>query len=496
MRKVFPNENPPYDDDRRISNARFDYKPGVICYCYNPQDVVDALNFARDYAGVRVRAGGHHHEGMCSGNNVAMIDVSNLNRIDVDLATQTVRVGPGAKLVDVYNTVLKEGYLFPGGACGDVHAGGLVQGGGWGLYTRGLGLTCDAVEEFTIVLPMVTNGKVVDFYLQRVRGNAEISDNDLYWAVCGGGGGNFGVPIDFTFRIVPYRYSPGPSPKHVTQFTANWKDRSLVPEVIDGWMKKFPSSSDERLTSFCRVIARGTENLRDQPSLVLGNFVGEKAELEQILDEMLPRRSDADVHCEEIAVWPPAPSPARALFTHPQYQPGAPGGLTDTCASGAYFRHKVSSAFPRLSADPRVPPLGPEAMNVIVKHISDVPPRSNARRYLSLHSLGGVAANREREQWNCFAYRDKPFILQYQAWWEDQSADTENLDWVKNFRDEMRPFVDGSFINFPDRELVDTKDQKTLMHPYYGKHFTRLMAIKNRYDPTGFFDFPMGIPRS
>jgi FAD/FMN-containing dehydrogenase len=483
MTKVFPTA---FDKDCRISNARFEYVPSVICYCYNEADVIEALRFAKGKP-VRVRAGGHHHEGMCSGPDVVMIDVSNIKTLDFDRNTKTIRLGPGVKLGDVYKVVLKEGFLFPGGACDDVHVGGVVQGGGWGLFTRALGLTCDWVRKFRIVTRTVKNNQE-DFEGTWVEGAAADPNRDLYWAVCGGGGGNFGIPVEFVFGLVPFQHSNGPGPSHVTQFTANYADRSLVRDVIDGWMRNFPRY-DDRLTTFCRVIAPGTEDLGDKPSLILGNFIGDQGELSGILDTLLPRRKAAAVAYTQVAVWPPTPTPAASICTHPQYQAGPPGGLTSTCATGAYFRHKVSSTYPR------APQLGADALQVIHRYINEAPAMANARRYLSLHSLGGVVGDSARNQRNCFAYRDRPFLIQYQAWWESKDDDCTHLDWLKGFRDDMRPYVDGSFINFPDVDLVDTKDQKMLMKPYYGKNFDKLVAIKNRYDPNGIFDFPMGIPR-
>lgn len=491
MKIVRPGDKD-YDDDRRISNARFNYKPSLICYCEEEDDVIEALRMAKggEYA-VRVRAGGHQHEGMCSGDGVLMVDVSNLNKIDVDFDRLTVRVGPGAKLKQIYTAVLSEGLLFPGGACGDVHVGGLVQGGGWGLFSRGLGLTCDWLDRFTMVTWYLNEKREEDFHAVDVMGAASDPNKDLYWAVCGGGGGNFGVATEFVFKVVPYIYSPGNRPKSVTQFSATWSDRNCAASVLDEWMTRFPNDDEFRLTTFCRLIAPGTEST-DKPTLILGNFVGEQDELELNLRRLLPRNfSSAEIEYSQVAVSPPPPSPATAIFSHPKYQPGAPGAtqdLSDTC-SGAYFRHKVSSAYPR--AD-----FGSAATEMILKHINGVTPLSGARRYISFHSLGGVVkGDGSREIWSCFAYRDKPFLMQYQAWWDDKNLDGKCLDWLCRFRDDMRPYTEGAFINFPDRDLVDNAtDRKSLMRPYYGKNFDELIRIKNRYDPNNVFDFPMGIP--
>src|SRR5215471_4139262 len=151
MRIVEPGD-PAYDASRRISNARFDYRPRYICYCERADDVPAALSMARkESLPVRIRSGGHQHEGMCSANGVLLIDLSEINTISVAEDQAVARIGTGAKLADVYRTLLADNLILPGGGCGDVRVGGLVQGGGWGLYSRALGLTCDRLIGFVMV---------------------------------------------------------------------------------------------------------------------------------------------------------------------------------------------------------------------------------------------------------------------------------------------------------------------------------------------------------
>jgi FAD/FMN-containing dehydrogenase len=507
MIKCIPKaNNVRYNVARQISNSRFNYKPSQICFCYDEDDVVEALHRATP-SKIRVRAGGHHHEGMCSGEDVLMLDVSRINHVVVDEGARTVRVGPGATLGAVYDAVLSKGFLFPGGACRDVHVGGLVQGGGWGLFARGLGLTCDWLDAFRMVTWFDNNGHN-DYRVTTVR--RSVNDRELFWSVCGGGGGNFGVATDFVFKIFPFKYEPG-NVKHVTQFSATWQKRSVMGDVLNGWLDNFLSFDDIRLTTFCRLIAPGTEvSDKDKPSLVLGNFIGGKDELIGILGKLLPRRDEVSIEYQTLAVWPPAgDAPNADIFAPALYQAGAPASaadeatepapdlpapakLGDTCGGGL-FRHKVSSAYPRASSVADFPSA---ARDAILRHVNATS-LQGARRYISLHSLGGVVAS-NRDRWSCFAYREKPFLIQYQAWWHNPTLDNTCLSWIANFRDDIysRGFTEGSFINFPDRDLVKTTNQKTLMQPYYGKHFDRLMRNKNRYDPKGVFDFPMGIPRN
>ncbi len=513
MLKCIPRANTvPYNVARQIANSRFDYKPSQVCFAYDEKDVIAALRDATP-GKVRVRAGGHHHEGMCSGTDVLMLDVSNINHVVVDRNARTVRVGPGARLAAIYSAVLANGFLFPGGACGDVHVGGLVQGGGWGLFARALGLTCDSLIAFKMVTWFDNAGKD-DYRETTVKRNVNDPNLELFWAVSGGGGGNFGVATEFLFSIQDFQFAG-----HVTQFTAQWEDRSVMDDVLKGWLQNFLSFDDNRLTTFCRLIAPGTEvSDGDKPSLVLGNFLGDADELWSILGKLLPRRDKVCVCYNYVAVWPPAEgvAPNADIFMPALYQAGAPASaasaaaeapeptpglpapakLGDTC-SGGLFRHKVSSAYPIDNHGFNFPEA---ARATILRHIN-VEPLEGARRYISLHSLGGAVDG--IPDWSCFAYRNKPFLIQYQAWWHDPGLDAQCLPWIAAFRDDMHgddlkpKYTEGSFINFPDDEIVKTKVQKDLMRPYYGDtNLTKLMRLKNHYDPRGVFDFPMGIPRT
>src|SRR3954471_7162092 len=71
-----------YNKARTISNARLDLYPCIIAYCSNENEIAFCVNYCRKIKWpLRVRSGGHQHEGMCSGNDVFIIDLSKINRI-------------------------------------------------------------------------------------------------------------------------------------------------------------------------------------------------------------------------------------------------------------------------------------------------------------------------------------------------------------------------------------------------------------------------------
>lgn len=468
---VYP-DTPGYDNYREISNARFDLRPSAIYYCETIEHVQRALSDATTPTPkipVRVRSGGHHHEGMSSGDKVYMIDLSKFENIDIAPDGQTAWIGVGAKLANVYGTLFGYKRLIPGGGCGDVRVGGLVQGGGWGPYSRALGMTCDHVLGFRMVSS--------DGTLHEVTGTKP-RYNELFRAVCGAGGGNFGVVTELQFRLAPWE-------DQIWQFTLGWVDPKLAEPVIVDWMQ-FPDDHDQYLTSFARVNAPGSG---DPPVIVAGFYLGKQAAMEAALRRLLKAKYDA----AQVSY-----SPVNAIgkLIHPEYQPGP--DLKNTCA-GDPFPHKVSSCFPKDG-------FGADAVAAITKYVLGSDSEANARRYLSFHSMGGKI--RQKNDFSCFAYRDKPFMLQYQAWWKKPTDPKDNIAdrcllWLAKFRDDMKKanYTEGSFINFPDKDLVDANDplyRRKLLEIYYrgAANLQRLISVKAEYDKHNYLDFPMGIPTS
>jgi hypothetical protein len=492
MRIVRPGD-PTYDASRRISNARFNYFPKYIYYCEGWQDVRIALAKAKEEKlGVRIRSGGHQHEGMCSANDILMVDLSQINQILFSADRNAARIGAGAKLGDIYKQMWANRRLLPGGGCGDVRIGGLVQGGGWGPYSRALGLTCDTLAGFSMV---TAGGEFIE-----VTDSKADPHRDLLWAVRGGGGGNFGVITHFNFRLASIS-AP------VWQFTLSWGHPNMIEPVVEEWRQNFPNDGDLRLTSFCRLSSPAGTNppFVDPPVIVAGFFLDDQVPLKALLERLLPT-----TYSKAKASFSPVNSPGveeRAMvLQHAEYQPGPPrpasnallgAGIdppSETC-DGGWYPHKVSSCFPRSG-------FSREAIDTIVKYLVSSSPEPEARRYLSLHGMGGAINNDPaRSQESCFAFREKPFMLQYQAWWadrENQPLGQRCLAWVRDFRERMKPHTEGSFINFPDKDLVPNpgtpEGRKALLRYYYAGNLEGLIEKKCKYDQGEFFNFEMGIP--
>lgn len=517
-----------YHYARVISNTRFGDQPNYIAYCKNASHVQYCINFARDYKQeFRVRSGGHQHEGMCSGNGVIIIDLSEMNTIRYEDDNEAW-IFVGKQLQAVYSELEDRKQIIPGGGCQSVNVGGITHGGGWGLSIRKLGMTCDNIVAAEIVL---------------ANGDIEIVSKDhlpnLFWSLKGGGGGNFGVVTRFRFKLSQLA-------DKMTSFTLTWEKPDEVREVVKRWMYIHTltgiSELDPALSSFCSMVV-ADPGKKKQKGVVHtrmgGQFYGPKVELVKLLrkhfKELIPKESDFavlnEVSYDKEEIIPkerkavealkkyvlssltkhqsvvseyvnPMGSPLKAMEAsencHEQHTIVLPNAPPSTCDRP--HPHKVSSSFPKKYT----PEANEQMVEAIYSYLLNSCYSKSANKYMSFHCLGGAVRNNPKDR--VFAFSEKPYMLQIQSWWEDVSnaftnrdRNEEYLKWVADFRKHLSPLTEGSFINFVDKDLVEnplTPERKLeLLEIYYGKeNLQKLRTFKSTYDQKNLFDFEMSIP--
>jgi FAD/FMN-containing dehydrogenase len=191
---VLPSD-PNYAAAKAVFNSRYGGSaPAAVVIPESEDDVRRVMEFAMtDGVTVAPRSGGHSYIGASATEDTLVIDLRRVAGPIVYDGDTTVATVPAATVLDpLQRTLAGHGRLIPSGSCPTVGVAGLTLGGGLGADARSAGLTCDAVLSASVVLP---GGELV---------TANPGDHaDLFWALRGGGGGNFGVTTSFSFRTYP-----------------------------------------------------------------------------------------------------------------------------------------------------------------------------------------------------------------------------------------------------------------------------------------------------
>jgi FAD/FMN-containing dehydrogenase len=165
--------------------------PGLVIQPRNPDEVAEALNFARDQkVPLAVRSGGHGISGRSTNDGGIVIDLAGMREITVlSEVDRLVRIEAGARWKDVAAALAPHGWALSSGDYGGVGVGGLATAGGIGWLAREHGLTIDHLRAADLVL---ADGSKVHV--------SETEHPDLFWAVRGAGA-NFGIVTAFEFQV-------------------------------------------------------------------------------------------------------------------------------------------------------------------------------------------------------------------------------------------------------------------------------------------------------
>jgi FAD/FMN-containing dehydrogenase len=192
--RLFLQGDDGYDAAKLVWNGMFDHKrPSMVAQCVSSDDVIDAVNFARERdLLVSVKCGGHSMPGKSTSDGGMMIDLSQMHSVDVDPDNMTMRADGGSLLGHLDDSASAHNTMTTTGIVSHTGAGGFTLGGGVGRTDRKMGLAIDNLLAATVV---TANGDVV--------GASEDENADLFWGLRGGGG-NFGIATEFVYRLHPF----------------------------------------------------------------------------------------------------------------------------------------------------------------------------------------------------------------------------------------------------------------------------------------------------
>jgi FAD/FMN-containing dehydrogenase len=432
--------SPRYEEVRRPQIPRFhDVRPQAVVLCRTPEDVVEAIAFARRSGiEVAVRSGGHDFAGRSSGPGM-VLDLTPMHSLEV--SEGLAMVGPGFRLGDLYAALARYEVTIPGGCGATVGIGGQALGGGLGLLGRSGGLTSDQLVGAEVVL---ADGRVVECDEQR--------HEDLFWALRGAGAYGLGVVTRLTLRTVP---EPA-----ATSFHLKWPyERTSV--LIAAWQQWSPTGPDELAASL--LVTVGGEAGAEPLVHLFGSMIGSETETAALLDEFV-----------SVA----GAEPASAERSHMRY-----GSLKSYLAERGPGDQEDEDGRPYTKSEFFREPLPAGAVEALVDLFVRGRRPGEARK-LDFMPWGG-AYNRVPANATAFPHRDELFLLEHSVVVPvgfDAAATEAARAWLSDSWELVHPSGSGGvYANFPDTDLPDEH------RAYWGANLERVRRVKERCDTEGVF---------
>jgi len=425
-----------YDAARRVWNGEINRFPALVARCTGVADVVEAVNFAREQdLLVAVRGGAHNAAGNATCDGGIVIDLAEMNGVAVDPIARTVRAGGGAKWIDVDRETQVFGLAAPGGVVSDTGIAGFTLGGGYGHLRRRYGLACDNLRSATVV---TADGAV--------RIASRDRNEDLFWALRGGGG-NFGVVTSFEYDLHPV------GPEVSVLFV--WYPADTTNEVFRRFRAHAETAPNAASTIAFAAYVPETEEF---PATARGDLAVVLAGL--YADD--PGDGDAEFRGLRELGEPIVDFSGRMNYTDLQTL------LDADYPSGRHYYWK--SVY--------LDELSDEVFDAVESDIEESPSKLTT---IDLWGMGGAIGDVEADS-TAFWHRDEPYMLNYEANWDDPAASEANVSWVRERIDALREFdgVSGGYGNFPG---FNEDPVKTI----FGGNYDRLVDVKTTYDPTNLF---------
>ena len=421
-----------YDEARRVWNGMIDRHPALVARCAGPADVMAGVRFARDHRLlVSVKGGGHNITGnaVCEGG--LMLDLSGMKSVRVDPAGLMARAEAGLTWGEYNRETQALGLASTGGVVSTTGIAGLTLGGGLGWLMGKHGLSCDNLISADLV---TAEGKLV---------TASAAQNpDLFWGLRGGGG-NFGVVTSFEYHL--HRVGP----------------------VLAG-MVVHPMAQAKAVLRFYRDFCRGCPDEMIAAGALMTSHDGD------------PIAVIVAAYIGDLAKGETAMAPLRKF--------GSPLADTITPTSYVALNTMFDAAFPyggihRYWKSSFLKDLEDEMLDVaIARSAKFLSPLSNVM-FFHIH---GAPTRVDRDA-TAFGLRDEQWDYDVISQWVDPAEASGHIQWTRDFWNAVEPFASGVYINHLDAE------EATRIKGAYSRNYDRLVALKNKYDPTNLFRMNQNI---
>ncbi len=444
--------DPNYESAIAIDNGRIQLRPRLIIRPLVVEDVLTGYNFAvANNLPFNIKGGGHSAAGYCLNDNGVVIDMRHLNKISFNKKKESITAQMGVIWKDLYQFMLDTGTgLIPvGGGCPTVAPPGFMQGGGYSFVSRSYGMSVDSLLAIQIVTP--------DGQLRHIdTESSSKEDQDIFWAIRGGGGGNWGIIVEMEMRV----HKPFSEKMLVGQIRYPLESVEDVLGYYNEWVETIPNA----MTAYGFIGNQpdpldATKNVKTIGLTPV--FNGEWAEGMDLLKGLL-----------KIA---PINTDLRNM-TLPEWE-FYNGYITLVGSRSAYMRSLI---IPKGGMNNKVAK--------VIKEYMDMAPSPASFAVWTL--IGGAIEEKAPDE-TAYFFRQARFIPEVKSIWDqDKPGDTlANVEWAYSFFEAWRVAGNavGAYVNYIDPLLHDWPKM------YYGDNYERLLKIKKDVDPKNLFNFQQSV---
>jgi FAD/FMN-containing dehydrogenase len=421
-----------YEAARGTFNGMLDRRPELVTRPLDVDDAAAAVSYAVE-AGlpVAVRGGGHGVAGHCVGDGSLVVDLRLMRHVSVDPVERTVTCGGGALWEDVDPACQRYGLAMPGGTFGDTGVAGLTLGGGIGHLSPAFGLTLDNLLSVRLV---TGNGEIITA--------SEDERPELFWALRGGGG-NFGVVVEFTFRLHPVGLLYGGAVVFALE---------EAPAVLRAWRDLMTDAPDD-FQSFAQIFRDG-ETGEGGVHLSVAELDGADPGREVV------ERLTGDLTPQRIEVRPMYYPELQEIYAR------LPFGLRNYW-SGRFLRE-----------------LPDEVLTLTAEKFA-VDRANGAVLFESLHG----APQRVPAEATAFTGRQARWDATFINVWVDPEEDDRQIEAARSYSKALAPWaLGGGYLNYASEPASEGLESE-----FGADHLARLRAVKREYDPANVFRFNHNI---
>ena len=431
--------SPAFEDAVRIWNGMIHKEPALVIQPETADEVAFAVGLAREHELMfSIKGGGHNISGLALADGGVTLDMSRMKAVRVDRDSRLVHVGPGCLLRDVDRVTQEHGMSTTLGFVSETGVAGLTLGGGFGYLTRKFGYTVDDLVEVEIV--------TAD---SQVRRASRESEPDLFWAIRGGGG-NFGVVTDFTFRL----HEVGPQ---IMGGLIAWPAQDHAEDIL-GLYQEITTRAPREMTLVATMRLAPPapfipEQWHGKPMVgIVACHTGEPAEAAA---DLAPIKGFGKPITDQVMA-----------KTYSQQQ----SMLDATQPKGANYYWKTEF-IPGLS-DPSLDAFRANAAGI----------ESPMSQFMMFHVAGAI--NEHAEDDGAVGNRDAAFVTGAAGAWPATDPNGGSYQaWVRSAWEMIRPFsTGGNYVNFQT-----TDDDVARIESAYRGNYQRLRQVKAEWDPGNLF---------